>query len=650
MDVNPANVLPEDSHFERNQSLDRSNLGLLPASDSRPPPARLSPQEEYDRCPKKCEMFERHQTYLLEVAAFLVVMGLVFVMGFNSTNLLYVTIATYSCKYVRSFYTFLATARPSTTKEVLHRAFLVVNFMASMSFWIFYISYFKSSLYEPSKPYQYSALGPLIASSFHLLVDLSFSKMATIAHLLSRLTKLWRIGFFLSVYIMFVSAEKSAATSDLKIDTSKAPVFIWMFGVQAIFFILMIYFISKFIETRVFITKRVHPNRQFIEAVNTYLLCLSVSAYLVALIMYLTCQGGLFAHYDNLKAAGCFICAAVCLTMVLLNFRGREQLKIFFQLPVAEVHKFYPTCSVFRKKISNQVSSLPRQRSQEVARAGTNIGPGTVVQRQQSDNSLPASSGSHGVSSNLIPQRPPTPVVVANASFGSNTIQNQVQSLDRGSKESERDQSLESCPSIRYIERKNSIMFNEINPKKVLEMLKAEGHIEKSKVIEDDEALTPTSKQDFPQNHKNYVAEEDIDDLNRGSELPVNQIRRRVHSAGAVCKKLIVGAKNQTRIEAENVFEKLKEVMFADPTEEQLQQIRDSKSFCLICEKRESNCIIYPCFHSKVCYKCSVRMLSWQYSKCHFCRGPLEKIIVVDVDHSYKNIFKVLEVYTVNYE
>lgn len=648
MALNAANILPEDSHLERNPRLDRSDLGLLPPGDTRPPGPRLSPEEEYTRCPKKSEMFERHQLYLFEVAAFLFVMGLVFVLEINSTNLLYVTIATYSCNYLRSFYTFLSTARPSTSRETVHRVFLVVNFLAAMSFWIFYISYFKSSIYEPSKPYQYSVIGPLVASSLHLLVDVSFSKMQTIAHLLSRLTKLWRIGLFLTVYIMFVSAEKSAATSDLKIDPSKAPVFIWMFGVQAVFFIIMIYFISKFVETRVFITKQVHANREFIEVVNYYLLCLSVSAYVVALIMYLTCQGGLFAHYDNLKAVGCFICSAICLNMLLFNFRWKEQLRVLFKLPISDAHKFFPTCSVFRKKISNQVTSLPRRPSQQVARAENSISP--AEQRQRSVDGLLANSDLQEASSVSIPQRVPTPVVAANASRESNTVRGQNQSLERGSKESEPDQSQESCPSIRYIERKNSIMFNQINPKKVLEMLKAEGHIEKSKVFEDEEAQTPTSKHDFPANHKNYVAEEDIEDLNRGSEIQTNFIRRRVNSAGAICKKLIVGAKNQTRIEAENVFEKLKEVMFADPTEEQLQQIQDSKSFCLICEKRESNCIIYPCFHSKVCYKCSVRMLSWQYSKCHFCRGPLEKIIVVDVDHSYRNIFKVLEVYTVNYE
>ncbi len=648
MDAIAAHRLTDDSRLDRDQRLNQSGLGLLNSADGRQPVPRPTPEEEYDRCLKKAEMFERHQTYLLELAAFLVVMGLVFIFEFNSTNLLYVTIATYALKYLRSFYTFLATARPSTSKEIVHRVFLVANFMTEMSFWIFYISYFKSSIYEPSKPYQYSALGPLITSSLHLLVDVSFSKVVCVSHLLSRLTKLWRIGFFISVYIMFVSAEKSAATSDLKIDTSKLPVFIWMFGVQAVFFILMVYFISKFVETRVFITKQVLANRQFIEVVNTYLLCLSVATYTVVLIMYLTCQGGLFAHYGNFKAAGCFICAAVCLAMLLLNFRWREQLKAFFRLPVAEVHKFYPTCSVFRRRLPNQVRNASRQPLQEAARAGS--GANQAEQRQVPAEGLAASSELQEVSSVSIPQRVHTPAVAANASQGWNSAQGQNQSLDRASKESEPDQSQESCPSIRYIERKNSIMFNQINTKKVLEMLKAEGHIEKSKVFEDEEAQTPTSKQEPSQNQKNYVADEDIDDLNRGSDLPSNRIRRRVNSAGAVCKKLIVGAKNETRIEAENVFDKLKEVMFADPTEEQLQQIKDSKSFCLICEKRESNCIIYPCFHSKVCYKCSVRMLSWQYSKCHFCRGPLEKIIVVDVDHSYKNIFKVLEVYTVNYE
>ena len=644
-----ANSLLEDSQLDRQQRLDHSGLGLLPQGDAQQQAPKPSPEEEYARCPKKAEMFERHQTYLLEVAAFLVVMGLVFALEINSTNLLYVNIATYSCNYLRSFYTFLVTARLTTSKEAVHRAFLVVNFMAAMCFWIFYISYFKSSIYEPSKPYQYSAIGPLVASSLHLLADVSFSKMQTIAHLVSRLTKLWRVGLFLTIYIMFVSAEKSAATSDLKVDPSKAPVFIWLFGVQAVFFILMIYFISKFVETRVFISKQVHENRQFIEVVNYYLLFLSVSAYVLALVMYLTCQGGLFAHYDNLKAAGCFICAAVCLVMLLLNFKWKEQLRAFFSLSVSEVHKFFPTCSVFRRKISNQVTSLPRQPAQQVARAASSIG--LLEQRQRSVEGMLANSDLQEISSVSAPQRAPTPVVAANGSRESNTVRGQNQSLERGSKESEPEvyQSQESCPSIRYIERKNSIMFNQINPKKVLEMLKAEGHIEKSKVFEDEEAQTPTSKHVVPVNYKNYVAE-DIEDLNRGSEIPSNFIRRRVNSAGAICKKLIVGAKNQTRIEAENVFEKLKEVMFADPTEEQLQQIQDSKSFCLICEKRESNCIIYPCFHSKVCYKCSVRMLSWQYSKCHFCRGPLEKIIVVDVDHSYKNIFKVLEVYTVNYE
>lgn len=241
----------------------------------------------------------------------------------------------------------------------------------------------------------------------------------------------------------------------------------------------------------------------------------------------------------------------------------------------------------------------------------------------------------------------------------------------------------ESLQSLRFIERKNSVIFGKITPKKMLTLLQDDGQIEKEKVLMEDEELKPSNPDssfcEKPKKFKSLPDNEEnpfhpnptvLDEM-----LPARSLSKRklsdigvyantggdTGSAFSAEKKITVRRDNSTSVNKDAIYDKVKELMISvpppatpDPTakEEAAEELEETKphGMCLICEQNMANSIIYPCYHSKVCYDCCLNMLGWQYSKCHYCRNDLEKIIVFDPSSSYKNIYKVLEVYGINYE
>lgn len=239
--------------------------------------------------------------------------------------------------------------------------------------------------------------------------------------------------------------------------------------------------------------------------------------------------------------------------------------------------------------------------------------------------------------------------------------------------------------SLRYIERKNSVIFGKITAKKLLTVLQDDGQIDKEKVFIDEEETPQISlpkkddeikrfnslpfKESKTETLKSNLREEGSvlrSPSNRKfSDKGVYNINSPVGMDGLLSKekKILVKKDNSKTVNKTSIYEKVKELMLSvpPPDSEKADELKPTgeegereenklHAMCIICEQKKANSIIYPCFHSKVCYECCLNMLGWQYSKCHYCRQNLEKIIVFDPSYSYKNIYKVIEVYGINYE
>lgn len=191
----------------------------------------------------------------------------------------------------------------------------------------------------------------------------------------------------------------------------------------------------------------------------------------------------------------------------------------------------------------------------------------------------------------------------------------------------------ESLRSIHFIERKSSVMFNRIDEKDI------------QRLLEDDNMMVKTVLL-----RKRAKSLQNVRDDNMASIEIVNDERPQ-SSSGVKHANIYVNKTNGNCLQKEELYGIMRQAVELNENGYKYDKIDDDvdQGKCLICQVNESNCIIYPCYHSKVCKECSMNMLNWQYSKCHFCRGILERILVIDHTHNYKGIYKVTEMYSVNY-
>ena len=84
---------------------------------------------------------------------------------------------------------------------------------------------------------------------------------------------------------------------------------------------------------------------------------------------------------------------------------------------------------------------------------------------------------------------------------------------------------------------------------------------------------------------------------------------------------------------------KLDEVIYKNDPKVQEEVIgQEEVHLCVFCCSEEPNAINQDCGHGGVCYTCAVGGLT-SSTQCHYCREPILKILMIDIEKSFKNLY-----------
>lgn len=366
------------------------------------------------------------------------------------------------------------------------------------------------------------------------------------------------------------------------------------------------------------------------------------------------------------------VAVAITFSMSLI---WRREITMSFLIRKDDVAQLYSSCKVFSAPTRISNSRITRDS------AHTGISDSSVMHPvlegnapQERDIEMANFSSRSRLTPSPARDSPETHPISSPAANQANQ-QNLVQKLEVQILEAEQD-AHDSLESLRFIERKNSVIFGQVNTKKIEGLLRMEGMLDKSPnkkkdIFSSDLSFKPSSfnsPEDPPNNLDSPITfgpvkRERTPSLQVAKTIISPSIRTRTRSlnlridtTSTKYQNIVMGQHTGFEVHETDVFDQLTKAMFNQSNLQNnlldLQQIgkENLTSLCVVCESKPANCIIYPCYHSKVCYDCCVHMLEWRHSQCHFCRGALEKIIVIDTAQSYRNIFKVLEVFTINYK
>jgi Zinc finger, C3HC4 type (RING finger) len=616
---------------------------------------------------------ERHLFHLLSMAVFFVVLALTFMEVCNSMSLAWYFGAMLMYEIGRDILKW-AIIKESTPQYEVFRSILKYVRLAVWASFIYFYALFLSE--KPNSRTALTATIPgVLLSSFELIIDLFVNIGSSIEKITFIISKVWRIMLWITLTILFSGATIETSTGEIVPDCDKYAYIVWSFVVLTFFICQAIYFLVKTIETSVTISRKEQLNGIFMLRMSRYL-CFHFWIVLLsfALCNYLV-QQKLFVIKSTGKAILCWVAASGYCLLIGLAIAWRAEIKKLGELDWTEFNQLYPNC--LTKRISNQVHQARLARiSQSQIDAGNHdasvLAP--VLNGIEHQNSVDRRSSP-------IVRRPLVSLQPQRVERSQNN-----QNLDPIPIANENPEN-QSIGSIRFIERKSSVVFSHITAKKIQGLLQVDGLLEEKKPqltrkvdkkwivnnkqrpksaskVEEETASLPEPKRQ--KSHSKVLAHGEAQDpselqLDVNASPPNDQMSREEVKNTLILdnkfedipiKSIVMGREKPPKIMRETIYEKLKAVLREEftgvPNPPILQKSKITK--CLICEVNPSNCIIYPCYHSKVCLDCCVQMLDWRHSKCHFCRGHLEKIIVIDASTSYNNIFKVIQVYTINYQ
>ena len=388
-------------------------------------------------------------------------------------------------------------------------------------------------------------------------------------------------------------------------------------------------------------------------------------------------DGG-FAKSDVVKLTCCFLTSLVCVVTLGLAVIWRSHINACLLLESKEFSKLYTPCKGIGSN-SRVMNSRTRDRDNTAPNVNDSSVLQPVINASNGPNERDIEMANFSSRSRLThtPSR-----VEANRLNGSDPAvdrnQPQQNKLEVQILEADED-AHDSLESLRFIERKNSVIFGQVNAKKIEGLLALEGMIEKSPLKQKDifssnlsfkqsSLNSPNLNKEHPDNLDSPITfgpqkRDRAPSLQMPKTIISPSIRTRTRSLNVKIdtsttkyQNIVMGKHEGIQVQQTDVFERLSRAMLDQNNiqknllDMQHSEGEDSTSKCVVCETKVANCIIYPCYHSKVCYDCCVHMLEWRHSQCHFCRGSLEKIIVIDTIQSFRNIFKVLEVFTISYK
>lgn len=504
----------------------------------------------------------------------------------------------------------------------------------------------------------------VVFSSSELIFDVFFSVGTSMEKITFTITKIWRVILWITLSMLLTSSTIEMGSGEVVPASSRSAYMIWSFCVLTFFICLAIYFLVKTVETAIALGKKEQLNGMFMMRMSRYL-CIH---FWVVLLSFALCnfliQQQLFVSKDSTKVVMCLMAASAYILLSVLAIIWRAEIAKLGELNWTEFNQLYPNC--LTKRISNQVHQARLARiSQSQIEAGVQDAS-MMSPVLNANNNLAELRASEPLGRRPVLSIHPRPVDRAR----------------RGGDPSPSAEQEPSIGSIRFIERKSSVVFSQITAKKIQGLLEVDGLLmEKgTKVSRKGDKVFPAKERphsarreaqaspspkrqtsdsnavvvDFPIPKK--LEQSEIITGEQPNQISPADFHQSLLSDNGVepvpVNNIVMGRGRRPTIMKEMVYEKLKSVLkeenLGDTPIPMLKKENHTK--CLICEVNPSNCIIYPCYHSKVCFDCCVQMLDWQHSKCHFCRGKLDKIIVIDASTSYKDIYKVLQVHTITYK
>ena len=493
-------------------------------------------------------------------------------------------------------------------------------------------------------------------------IDICVASPNTVGRIMSGITKLWMA---LTSILGFIFLNNSYLVNrDLGIINTSAGTTIYFHIVHGSLLLITLFFGIKIIDTRVYLCTHQVENRVFILRCTTYIFLAFLVNYFMMISGFILYSQGMFTSQHFTKAILAIGNILLFSSLIFLQIKWRNDIILLMEVKLKDISRVYPTCT---RKRRNQVASAIRVRTAAQI-AGQNNGQ------------------LNGDQNGGRPENPEPRAVLSEQQQPEIALQSSVGDPPQPKFEKE-----ESLHSLRFIERKNSVVFGKITAKKLLTVLQDDGQIEKERIFAeeiDEKGPKPDSSKASEYKRvksmpcKDMTTDELPPERQQEALSPSSPKRKRsdlgVYDAQSNDKinflfskenKIIVKKDNSTTISKTSIYDKIKDLMISMPSEHKSEENmtpstpkkagsgedKDKEGdwelgMCLICEQEKANSIIYPCYHSKVCYSCCLNMLGWQFSKCHYCRNNLEKIIVFDPYRSYKNIFKVQEVYSINYE
>lgn len=605
--------------------------------------------EEYEKCPAKVGVFERHIKFLVKCAAISLCYGIFQLASISSAYFICLGLGDSLYEICRELYKFCKIKRTVSSQEVWKTIRKAVNITAVASFYVCYFIYLQDG---PEYFSRLCLIAPFTTMAV-FLTDTCLIDKNNIGRVMSFMTNCWQLAFVIVIFLLFnkpvVSNNELYLTPS---STSGHSVYLVLMTIAS--FVLTVYLLAKMVEARVYVSRHQVENKEFMLRSSMYLMVASTTMTLFLALIYIAFINGLFYPYSPWKAVIGISSWLVFLGQIYLAVKWRSDLTILGKTLIKDIFKIYPTC-IFVKRANNQIAPTSGN-SQRPPNAARNSSPSGSL-RNESPEAVNNSE-------------PPSP-------------------SDPQSEEGQQDYKREdSLNSIHFIQRKNSVVFAQINAKKIFSMLQEDGLIEKEKVLaQDDEAglnkqNSKESKEIISPQKQDSISvsnNSDSSDKKSGEQTAENKKKHSSMRSVDVQKKdsfelsddiksqkqenkILLRKKDSIKIQKEEVYNKMKDALKAgqeeskaaanDWDQSKVSELEESKgkTLCLICEVNEADCIIYPCNHSKVCHQCCVNMLNWRHSKCHFCRSDLLKIIVFDPSLSYKGVYKVVQVYSVNYE
>lgn len=492
----------------------------------------------------------------------------------------------------------------------------------------------------------------------------------------TNLAKIWRLCIWVFLHIVVTSSSIDQTKHEFITDSDNILARLLLVGGLFTCALVLAACLIKGIENSARSSVNNDSFSPTRKAVSIYICLHSLMSLSFVISAALVFSNGGFSQSGIVKQTSCFLSSVICVVMIGLTVVWRDKIDACMLLQKTEFSKLYAPCRWFSS--SSQI--LNSRMGVRMRANGTNdssILQSVIDLSAPNERDIEMANFSSRSRLTHSPSR-----VDANRQNASEPAvdrnQPQANKLEVQILEADKD-AHDSLESLRFIERKNSVIFGQVNAKKIEGLLALEGMIEKSPSKQKD---IFSSNLSFKQSSLNSpdLNKQQPDNLDspitfgpqkrdRAPSLqmpktiisPSMRMRTRslnvkIDTSTTKYQNIVMGKHEGIQVQQTDVFERLSKAMLNQNTIQKnlldMQEVEgeDSTSKCVVCETKSANCIIYPCYHSKVCYDCCVHMLEWRHSQCHFCRGALEKIIVIDTAQSFRNIFKVLEVFTISYK